>query len=122
MIDNKDNVKNIEYTIVMDKSYTGPSIEELDQEAKADLKDRKIEIDSLYSMYEKMCLKDPTVLDADDAYPHTYQWRIGDKYDPAKVDVVEAALKQGKKITETEEYEKYVENVSNMNIKPESWD
>ena len=122
MSDNK-NANDIDYTIVLDRDYIGPDQEELKKQAAADAAgDSKEAIDALYSAYEKMCLKDPTVLDADDAYPHTYQWRIGDKYDPIKVGVIEAALREGKKVTDTEAYEKYVEVVSALNFKPESWD
>ena len=76
----------------------------------------------LYAEYEEMCLKEPTILDMDDAYPHSYQWRVGDRYDPAKIEVLKAALREGKRITDTEEYKKYLEDIKNRRFEPVSWE
>ena len=119
------NEKDIDYTIVLDGSYTGPlpgSAESATAEPEAENTGHKAAIDRLYEEYEQMCFKLPTVLDEDDIYPHTYQWRIGDRYDPVKVAVVEEALKRGKKIAETEAYESYVEGVKKSGFRPVSWD
>ena len=69
-----------------------------------------------------MCFKDPTILDKDDAYPHSYQWRVGDRYDPAKIEVLKAALREGKRITDTEEYQNFIENIKSRKIEPLSWE
>ena len=114
-MENMINEKDIEYTIVMDPDFA---------EALSPGKepDPKHAVDLLYEEYEQMCLREPTVLDSDDAYPHSYQWRMGDKYDPAKVGLVKAALKQGRKIADTEEYQAFAEEVKNSRIETISWD
>lgn len=120
-----DREKDIEYTIVMDPGYLGPAEESRDTGAEAPEKgaasDRKA-ADRLYSEYEKMCYKLPTVLDADDAYPHSYQWRIVDKYAPSKLKVVEEALSLGVKIADTEAYASYVEEVKASGIELDPWE
>ena len=140
MADNKN--KDFDYTIVMDSKYPGmdPAAQEEAVEAAANAGDAKkgaagpavpapepqIEYNDyyerLYAEYEEMCLKEPTVLDRDDAYPYSYQWRVGDRYDPAKIELLKAALVQGKRIIDTEEYKKYIEDIKNRRFKPESWD
>lgn len=125
MDNNKIDTGNLDYTIVLDKNYIGPDSDKMNvepQKSDTGSDDSKAAIDSLYSEYEKMCLKDPTVIDTDDAYPHAYQWRIVDRYDPAKVNVIKEALKQGKRVADTEAYASYVDAVSSMRFKPESWD
>ena len=145
-MDNKkaDSVKDIDYTIVLDKNYSGPDLDktggwqkELESfippdyntasdraasDAADESGDTRAMIDKLYSDYETMCLKEPTVLDIDDAYPHTYYWRMGDRYDPDKIEVIKKALKQGIKIAETDAYLEYVEKVKNRRFSPDSWD
>ena len=128
----KNNIKDIlndEYTIVLNGDYMNALKEKALKEKAADSKqpdeeasESRAEIDRLYYEYEKMCLKTPTVLDMDDAYPHSYQWRMGSKYDPAKVRAVEEALKMHTKIADTEAYSRYVEEVSNRSFEPVSWD
>lgn len=121
---NTDKNKDLEYTIVMDASYRGPQIQ-ADSEAAgkpAEVDGGKRDIDLLYDAYERMALMEPTILDLDDAYPHTYQWRMGDKYDPDKVAVVEEALREKKRITDTEAYQNYIDKISGSKFKPESWD
>ena len=76
----------------------------------------------LYFDYEKMILRDPTVLDKDDAYPHSYQWRVGDRYDPGKIEALQEALNNRSRISDTQAYKKYVEDMKNRKFKPESWD
>ena len=138
MANNKD--KDFDYTIVMDSRYPGldPAAQEEAVEAAANAGDPKkgakagpaaepqIEYNDyyerLYAEYEEMCLKEPTILDLDDAYPHSYQWRVGDRYDHAKIEILKAALAQGKRITDTEEYKKYLEDIKGRRFKPESWD
>jgi hypothetical protein len=121
---NTDKNKDLEYTIVMDASYRGPQIQ-AGAEASgkpAEIDESKRDIDLLYDAYERMALMEPTILDVDDAYPHTYQWRMGDKYDPDKVAVVEEALREKKRITDTEAYKTYIDKISGSKFKPESWD
>ena len=141
MANNKDN--DFDYTIVMDARYPGldPAAQDEAVEAAASGKDPKSGADAapaaptpepqieyndyyerLYAEYEEMALKEPTILDVDDAYPHSYQWRVGDRYDPAKIEVLKAALSQGKRITDTEEYKKYLDSFKSRRFKPESWD
>ena len=79
-------------------------------------------IDRLYFDYEKMCLGWPTILDMDDAYPHSYQWRIGDRYDLGKMEALEEALKSEIKIENTEAYRKYISNVTHRKLPQMSWD
>ena len=69
-----------------------------------------------------MCLSRNDALDKDDIYPRSYQWRMGDKYDPAKVDLVKTALRLGRRIEDTAEYEEYVEAISKSRIETISWD
>lgn len=124
-----------EYTVVLDGTYKKPDTKDLQahaEELKSYLPDEKPESDPtseinekmerLYYDYEKMCLKLPTVLDKDDVYPHSYQWRLGDKYDPAKLEVLEEAVRKGVKIEETEAYVKYVEGIKRQKFTPLSWD
>lgn len=125
-----------EYTIVLDGDYLGTNeseeklgtaVERHVPEAAPDGQTSAPEntreaADKLYSDYEKMIFRDPNVLDKDDAYPHTYQWRIADRYDPAKIEVIEAALKSGVKITDTEEYLRYSEEMASRRFMPDSWD
>lgn len=117
-----DKNKDLEYTIVMDASYRGPQIPDAQERPAEEADGSKQEIDLLYDAYERMALMEPTILDVDDAYPHTYQWRMGDKYDPDKVAVVEEALRQKKRITDTEAYRSYIDKISSSKFKPESWD
>ena len=121
---NTDN-KDFEYTIVMDASYTAPQKSEGQAAAAAaagGLTDSMKEAELLYDAYERMALMEPTILDVDDAYPHSYQWRVGDRYDADKLAVVEAALKEKKRISDTEAYQEYLEKIKNLKFKPESWD
>ncbi len=120
-----DKEKDIDYTIVMDPSYFeltevsgDPDVEVAEEGVSSDRK----AADRLYSEYEKMCYKLPTVLDADDAYPHSYQWRIVDKYAPSKLKVVEEALSLGVKIADTEAYASYVEEVKTSGVELDPWE
>ncbi len=134
----KDNAKDIDYTIVLDPRY--PSLDAQEQ-AEAETRvfskagaeaakgseepakdEHKAAIDRLYDEYEKMCYKESTAVDKDDAYPHSYQWRIGDRYDEAKVAVLREALKERKLIADTEAYLIYVEEIKSRSFRPESWD
>ena len=85
------NEKDFEYTIVMDASYTGPDVNDFrkPEEGADNAGDANAEYELLYSDYERMILRDPTVLDKDDAYPHSYQWRMADRYDPGKIEALE---------------------------------
>ena len=116
--------KDFEYTIVMDASYMGPDASDLkqDEAGQGEAADRIAEYELLYFDYEKMILRDPTVLDKDDAYPHSYQWRVGDRYDPAKIAALEEALNNRVRISDTQAYKKYIEDMKNRRFKPESWD
>ena len=131
---------DFDYTIVMDPRYPGldpvapeqaaSAAPEKESALAAPAKEpvaspEKPVIDPwerLYAEYEEMCLKEPTILDMDDAYPHSYQWRVGDRYDPAKIEVLKAALREGKRITDTEEYKKYLEDIKNRRFEPVSWE
>ena len=137
---------DFDYTIVMDPRYPGldpvapeqaaPAVPERSASqatssaapaapAKEAASPEKPVIDPwerLYAEYEEMCLKEPTILDMDDAYPHSYQGRVGDRYDPAKIEVLKAALREGKRITDTEEYKKYLEDIKNRRFEPVSWE
>ena len=125
-MDNKKtfNEKDFEYTIVMDSSYLGPDVNDFrkSEEGAAKADDPNAEYELLYYDYERMILRDPTVLDKDDAYPHSYQWRVGDRYDPAKLAALEDAIKNRIRISDTEAYRKYLEDMKNRKFKPESWD
>ena len=79
-------------------------------------------MDRLYSEYERICFQDPNTLDMDDIYPHIYHWRIGDRYDPAKMPVLEDAIRQKCRIADTEAFEKYVNEVKSHKFQPDSWD
>ena len=118
------NEKDFEYTIVMDASYISPTVTDLkkidEDEAKA--ADLVAEYEMLYFDYEKMILRDPTVLDKDDAYPHSYQWRMADRYDPGKIEALHEALNNRSRISDTEAYRKFVEGMKSRRFKPESWD
>lgn len=122
-----ENKKDFDYTIVLDGNYadnsgheemSGTMIERLRREPD----DAQEAMDRLYYDYERMCLKDPTILDKDDMYPHTYHWRMGDKYDPAKKAVLEEAIKLKVRVADTEAYQKYVEEISHRSFAPDSWD
>lgn len=124
-MDKFKNNEDFDYTIVMDPRY--PELDPIRHEplAEAGKKPEKVVIDPwerLYAEYEEMCFKDPTILDKDDAYPHSYQWRVGDRYDPAKIEVLKAALREGKRITDTEEYQNFIENIKSRKIEPLSWE
>jgi hypothetical protein len=127
-----------EYTVVLDGSYVKPNTQDLRAHAEElrsylpeDREEKNTEpekpqinekMDRLYYDYERMCLKQPGIIDKDDAYPHSYYWRLGDRYDPGKVAALEEALKSGGKIENTEAYEKYVEEVKGRKYSPVSWD
>ena len=124
---------DFDYTIVMDPRYPGldpvapeqaaPAAPEKESAPAASPEKPVIDPwERLYAEYEEMCLKEPTILDMDDAYPHSYQWRVGDRYDPAKIEVLKAALREGKRITDTEEYKKYLEDIKNRRFEPVSWE
>ena len=143
IFDKFDKAEDFDYTIVMDPRFPGvipdgpapaaetaaPAKEPIPAaEAAAPAKDAEPEkpvIDPwerLYSEYEEMCLKEPTILDLDDAYPHSYQWRVGDRYDPAKIEVLKAALMEGKRISDTEAYQEYLEDFKRRRFEPVSWE
>lgn len=118
------NDKDLEYTIVMDASYLGPDVNEFRKPEEGDdsVPDANKEFEQLYYDYERMILRDPTVLDKDDAYPHSYQWRVGDRYDPAKIEALEEALNNRVRISDTQAYRNFIEEMKNRKFKPESWD
>ena len=118
------NEKDFEYTIVMDASYLGPDVNDFrEPEAGADkTDDPNAEYELLYRDYERMIFRDPTVLDKDDAYPHSYQWRMGDRYDPGKIAALEEALNNRSRVSDTQAYKKYIEDMKGRRFKPESWD
>ncbi len=99
-----------------------PAAEPASPEKRMQPGDFKEKIDRLYYDYEKMCLKWPTILDMDDAYPHSYQWRIGDKYDLGKMEALEEALRDGVKIENTEAYRKYTSSLTHRKIPQMTWD
>ncbi len=133
-MDKFKNNEDFDYTIVMDPRYPGldpirhePLAEaEKKPEPEAPAKEpEKVVIDPwerLYAEYEEMCFKDPTILDKDDAYPHSYQWRVGDRYDPAKIEVLKAALSEGKRITDTEAYQEFIEDIKSRKLEPLNWE
>ena len=124
-MDKFKNNEDFDYTIVMDPRYPGLDPIRHEPLAEPEKKPEKVVIDPwerLYAEYEEMCFKDPTILDKDDAYPHSYQWRVGDRYDPAKIEVLKAALREGKRITDTEEYQNFIENIKSRKIEPLSWE
>ena len=118
------NDKDFDYTIVMDASYISPDVNDFKQpeEKAAAAEDPNAEYELLYYDYERMILRDPTVLDRDDAYPHSYQWRIGDKYDLGKMEALEEALRDGVKIENTEAYRKYTSSLTHRKIPQMTWD
>ena len=118
------NEKDFEYTIVMDASYMGPDINDLrkPEDGPANAADPNAEYELLYYDYERMIFRDPTVLDKDDAYPHSYQWRMCDRYDPAKLAALEEALNNRTRISDTQAYKKFLEDIKSRKFKPESWD
>lgn len=118
------NEKDFEYTIVMDASYTGPDVNDFrkPEEGAGNGNDPNTEFELLYRDYERMILKDPTVLDKDDAYPHSYQWRMADRYDPGKIEALEEALNNRTRISDTQAYRNFIEDMKNRRFKPESWD
>ena len=118
------NEKDFEYTIVMDASYTGPDVNDFrkPEEGAGNGNDPNTEFELLYRDYERMILKDPTVLDKVDAYPHSYQWRMADRYDPGKIEALEEAINNMKRISDTQAYRKFLEDMKNRKFKPESWD
>ena len=115
------NEKDFEYTIVMDASYTGPDINDLRKPEEGAM-DPHSEDERLYIDYERMAFRLPTVLDRDDAYPHSYQWRVADRYDPGKIAALEEALNNRIKIEDTEAYKKFINDMKSRKFKPESWD
>ena len=128
-MENKKNFndKDFEYTIVMDASYTAPDVNDFrkpeeDSDAAGTSNAEYAEYELLYHDYEKMIFRDPTVLDKDDAYPHSYQWRVGDRYDPGKIEALREALNNRTRISDTQAYLKYIEDIKNRKFKPESWD
>lgn len=135
-MDKINNNEDFDYTIVMDPRYPGldpVKHEPLEgaepkksEEPAAPAKEpEKVVIDPwerLYAEYEEMCFKDPTILDKDDAYPHSYQWRVGDRYDPAKIEVLKAALREGKRITDTEAYQEFIEDIKSRKLEPLNWE
>ena len=133
MENNNKDFKDMDYTVVLDRNYRGPVIEaeQKKQEAEAAkaVPEPEIEFDAgtaeaekIYDTYESMFIKDYTALDKDDIYPHSYQWRVGDRYSEDKLAVVEAAIRRKKRIAETEEYLEYVEKVKRSKFTPMSWE
>ena len=82
----------------------------------------KEKMDQLYSEYIRIRSMEPGVVDEDDVFPKTYHWRLGGKYDPVKIPILEEALRAHTKIEDTTEYAKYVEEVKNRKYSPLSWD
>lgn len=133
MENNNKDFKDMDYTVVLDRNYRGPVIEaeqkkEEAEAAKAVIEPEiefdasKAEAEKIYETYESMFIKDYTALDKDDIYPHSYQWRVGDRYSEDKLAVVEAAIRRKKRIAETEEYLEYVEKVKRSKFTPLSWE
>lgn len=133
MENNNKDFNDMDYTVVLDRNYRGPVIEaeQKKQEAEAanavpepeiEFDASKAEAEKIYETYESMFIKDYTALDKDDIYPHSYQWRVGDRYSEDKLAVVEAAIRRKKRIAETEEYLEYVEKVKRSKFTPMSWE
>ena len=133
MENNNKDFKDMDYTVVLDRNYRRPVIEaeQKKQEAEAakaviepeiEFDAGKAEAEKIYETYESMFIKDYTALDKDDIYPHSYQWRVGDRYSEDKLAVVEAAIRRKKRIAETEEYLEYVEKVKRSKFTPMSWE
>ena len=118
------NDKDFEYTIVMDASYLSPDASgaKKPEDSAAPAEAPNAEYELLYYDYERMILRDPTVLDKDDAYPRSYQWRMSDRYDPAKLAAVEEAINNRCRISDTYAYKKFIEEMKDRRFKPESWD
>ena len=132
-MENNKDFKDMDYTVVLDRNYRGPVIEaeqkkneaeaaKLMDEPAIEFDASKAEAEKIYETYESMFIKDYTALDKDDIYPHSYQWRVGDRYSEDKLAVVEAAIRRKKRITETEEYLEYVEKVKRSKFTPISWE
>ena len=123
MGDNRNTVSKtingIEYTVILDRSELSSDILKPGTAGKDDLKES---IDLLYKEYERMRLNEPTVVDADDIYPRSKQWRKGDRYDMGKVAALEEALKNWKSIEETEAYKRYIEAASKKEVSSISWE
>ncbi len=139
-----DNNTGYDYTMVLDGDLKGqgslenggtelnravpdpvqakPAAKAAAPEKRMEPGDFKEKIDRLYYDYEKMCLKWPTILDMDDAYPHSYQWRIGDKYDLGKMEALEEAIREEVKIENTEAYRKYISSITHRKVPQMSWD
>ncbi len=115
------NEKDFEYTIVMDASYLGPDVNDLRKPEEGAEDPHAVE-EKLYADYEKMVFMLPTVLDKDDAYPHSYQWRVADRYDPGKIEALQEALNNITTIEDTSAYKKFIAEMKNRKFKPESWD
>ena len=133
MENNNKDFKDMDYTVVLDRNYRGPVIEAEQKKQEAEdakaVPEPEIEFDAgkaeaekIYETYESMFIKDYTALDKDDIYPHSYQWRVGDRYSEDKLAVVEAAIRRKKRIAETEEYLEYVEKVKRSKFTPMSWE
>ena len=133
MENNNKDFKDMDYTVVLDRNYRGPVIEaeqkkQEAEDAKAVIEPEiefdasKAEAEKIYETYESMFIKDYTALDKDVIYPHSYQWRVGDRYSEDKLAVVEAAIRRKKRIAETEEYLEYVEKVKRSKFTPMSWE
>lgn len=112
-------INGIEYKVTVDDPQLSRNM--LNQ-GKGAGESIKANIDRLYDEYERMRMNEPTVLDRDDIYPRSYQWRNGDRYDMGKVAAVQEALKSWKKIEETEAYSKYIAMKSSKILPPDSWD
>ena len=131
-MDNNKDYNDIDYTMVLDGGYQSPfSAVELEKQgtepewahpAAKEADESKAEADRIYDKYEKMFLKDFTALDADDIYPRSYQWRAGDRYSEEKLAVVEAAIRRGKRIVDTDEYQDYIEKIKKAKFTPDSWE
>lgn len=122
---NTENNNDFDYTIVLDSGMT--SVDLLKQAAAQEnpesvVEDEKAAAERLYYEYETMCMKMPMIVDKDDAYPRSYQWRIGDRYDPAKLEVIKEAIRTGKTVMDTEAYQEYLEEIKNRSYRPVSWE
>lgn len=114
-----ESVSDFDYTLVMDPDYIGLA---KDGPEKPSGGDRNEIAERLYREYEEMCLKDPTIVDVEEAYPKSYQWRMSDRYDQAKIDLLVEAVKEGRRIADLESYQEFLEEVSRRDFRPESWD
>ena len=88
----------------------------------AGLRERREAMDRLYYEYESMRMMEPGIVSRDEVYPRSYYWRLGDRYDPGKIEVIKEALRLNVKIENTEAYERYVEEVRARKYAPPSWD